>query len=168
MQSWADKTAAYWDKASQFVRNGTTDPRNPPWFGIELGDHATSLWADYFLWRLGGLPAGMKYLGQHKLKSFLVPCERPEWFDIEYVPPHSVELWPPADPVATPESKRRVGEMAASMPLMQDVDRDRRRREASVRAQERNAQAFERECAAAGIDPAGGVSPSLRKQLQGA
>lgn len=45
----------------------------------------------------------------------------------------------------------------------QDSDRDRKRRETFERA---NRLYFERECAAAGVDPAAGVSPSLLQNLR--
>lgn len=102
---------AYWDKANLFVKNGTTDPKNPPWFELSLGDPALWIWADYFLRKRRWMPWGMRMLEQRKISIFMVPCERPEWFDVEYVPPANVAEWPRKEPEPSDEARLRVSQM---------------------------------------------------------
>lgn len=157
------------------MKNGTTDPKNPPWFELQLGDAALPAWADYFGRHLRWMPWGMKMLEQRKNSIFLVPCEQPEWFDVNYAPPPYLPHWPPRDPEATPESRARVGELArlsrgAGLQSMEDAARDTRREQRARQELERQARRIEAANAAAGIATPEGhipVSESLRRIITG-
>jgi hypothetical protein len=169
MQDWETRAGDYWSKARLFVKNGTTDPKNPPWVELRIGDALLPVWVAYFRWRLGNLPAGLRMLETGKCSSFLVPCERPEWFDVEY--PSPPEEYIPAWPVShrtdlSDASAARVARLASSMRV--DPVREDRRDSYARRARETTNRQIEALNAAEGISVSEGsipVSPMLRAKL---
>jgi hypothetical protein len=69
----------------------------------------------------------------------------------------------------TPDERERIGagfqQLASDLAETDDAQRRAQREEAMKSMEEANRRTFERDCAAAGIDPARGVSPALLKKL---
>lgn len=79
-----DKAQRYWKDAAYFVRLNSDDPRDPAWFVVSRETPALNEWKSYFQSRLGFIPAGIRMLESGQINQFLVPSERPAWFDGSY------------------------------------------------------------------------------------
>jgi hypothetical protein len=48
-------------------------------------------WRDYFEHHIGAVPLAFRRMIEGSFRSFTVPAERPEEFDLTYVPPDAVK-----------------------------------------------------------------------------